>query len=448
MDLIKNTKAYIQEHDLIRPGDIVLAAVSGGMDSIALAYILISLRQELKFNLAIANFNHQLRPEAEEEARFVADFAKENQITYFLGGADIASLANKGNLQEIARQQRYAYLRKVASKLQADSIAVAHHSNDQAETVLMHILRGSGLSGIAAMSPGKNDLIRPLLFASRADIAEFVALHNLPYREDASNASTKYLRNKIRHQLMPTLEEYNPNIQDTLTSTADICRAEDELLDDLAENSLAELWLNETSALEKQGFDQLPRALQRRVVRKAYTMIMGEKKELNFAQVEAVLRLRDEQSTELPGGMKAYLRQDICFAKVKPPLPDDELSYQLIADGSWQRISDWGWEYQVVKESSMHEAVGMQRMLIPQEMLAHLYWRTRRDGDAVVSTGKRGKRKLKEIFIDNRIPAFQRKKWPLLIYDESIIWIGGLWKKDIEASDKHILIKIRRYDKI
>ena len=102
MDLINSTKSYIKEHDLIRPGDIVLAAVSGGMDSIALAYILISLRQELKFNLPIANFNHQLRQEAEEEARFVADFAKANQITYFLGGADIASLAIKGNLQEIA----------------------------------------------------------------------------------------------------------------------------------------------------------------------------------------------------------------------------------------------------------------------------------------------------------------------------------------------------------
>ena len=274
MELLKKTKDYIKEYQLIEPGELVLVAVSAGRDSMTLAHLLLRLQKELDFNLAIANFNHHLRPEADEEGEFVAEFARINGVPVFLGGADIAQLSVGGNLQEIARRERYTYLRSLAAKIGAQKIAVAHHADDQAETVLLHLLRGSGLSGLAAMSPIKNNIIRPLLFASRRDICAYIAENKLEYREDSSNACTKYLRNKIRLELIPLLRDYNPNITEALIATADICRQDDQVLEDLAENALAEAWINDDNALERTAFNELPVALQRRVIRKAYTCLL------------------------------------------------------------------------------------------------------------------------------------------------------------------------------
>lgn len=432
---------------MIKAGDLVLLAVSGGMDSMTMAHLLLRLQTELGCTLAIANFNHHLRPEAEEEGRFVAEFARRHQLPFFLGGEDIAALARGGNIQEVARRERYAFLRSLAARLEADAIAVAHHRDDQAETVLLHLLRGSGLSGLAAMSAEDDKLIRPLLGVSRKQIAAYAAEQGIEYREDASNASVKYLRNRIRLELLPRLATYNPQIAEALCATADICRAEDELLDDLAENAFAELWLNEENALSKRGFDELPLALQRRVARKAFTMIMGEERQLDFAQVESVLRLRDEQEAQLPGGLMAYLRDNICFAEVKPPLPSYEGAYPLLLDGLWHRLADWGWEYRATEKQDAACAGGF-RLLLPQDICAGLTWRARQSGMSVASSGKKGRRKLKDIFIEHHIPVHQRGGWPLLTAGEEILWVCGLWQKEARPMAKPVLIQVRICDKI
>jgi tRNA(Ile)-lysidine synthase len=453
MDLVKKVKKYIREQELIKAGDLVLLAISGGMDSMTMAHILLRLRDELGFALAIANFNHHLRPEAEEEGRFVAEFAREHKLPFFLGGENIAILARGGNIQEVARRERYAYLRALASRLEADSIAVAHHADDQAETVLLHLLRGSGLSGLSAMAAKSNKLIRPLLNVSRAEIAAYVEANHLEYREDASNSKVKYLRNRIRLELLPLLRTYNPHIAAALNATAAICRAEDELLDDLAENAFAELWLNEENALQKRGFDELPLALQRRVARKAYTMIMGEGRQLDFEQAESVLRLKDEQEAPLPGGLKAYLRGNICFADAKPPLPEYTGAYPLATDGEWHCLADWGWEYQVTEPTGGGN--GAFSLALAPESCEGLAWRVREPGMSVVSAGKKGWRKLKDIFIANHIPVHQRACWPLLMAGPEILWVCGLWQKEVAISGqkllsttKPVLIKVRMCDKI
>lgn len=448
MELLKKTKAYIKEYRLIEPGELVLVAVSAGRDSMTLAHLLLKLQKELGFSIAIANFNHHLRPEADEEGQFVAEFARLNGVPAFLGGADIAQLSIGGNLQEVARRERYAYLRSLAAKIGASKIAVAHHADDQAETVLLHLLRGSGLSGLAAMSPSKNNIIRPLLFASRKDICAYIAENKLEYREDATNASTKYLRNKIRLELIPLLKDYNPNIAEALIATADICREDDQVLEDLAENALAETWLNDDNALDITAFVELPIALQRRVIRKAYTLIMGESRELNFEQVEAVLRLKEEQCAVLPGGLKAYRRGNIYFAADKPPLPQYWESYPLLVDGQWHALADWGWEYQAQTIDGAIPAVGLCSFILPAELAGHAVWRTRREGDFVASTGKSGKYKVKDMFIDNRIPVYQRSSWPLLIANKELLWVCGLWQKDLEHTGTSILIKVKKYDRI
>ena len=313
---------------------------------------------------------------------------------------------------------------------------------------MLHLLRGSGLSGLAAMSPSKNNIIRPLLFASRKDICAYIAENKLEYREDATNASTKYLRNKIRLELIPLLKDYNPNIAEALIATADICREDDQVLEDLSENALAETWLNDDNALDITAFAELPTALQRRVVRKAYTLIMDESRELNFEQVEAVLRLKEEQCVVLPGGLKAYRRGNIYFAADKPPLPQYWESYPLLVDGQWHALADWGWEYQAQTIDDAIPAVGLCSFILPAELAGHAVWRTRREGDFVASTGKSGKYKVKDMFIDNRIPVYQRSSWPLLIANKELLWVCSLWQKDLDHTGTSILIKVKKYDRI
>ncbi len=448
MSLLKRTKEFIIKEQLIAEGDIVLLAVSGGMDSMALAHLLLALQSQLGFSLAIANFNHHLRPEAAEEAKFVEAFADSHDVPFFAGEADIAALAEGGNIQETARRERYAYLRSLAAKLEANSIAVAHHGDDQAETVLLHLLRGSGLAGLGGMSAKNGNIIRPFLFARRKQIEEFVEQNHIEYKEDISNASVKYLRNKIRLQLLPCLKEYNPQICETLTATAAICREENMVLDDLAANALAELWLNDKNALDKEGFRQLPVALQRRVLRKAYTMVMGEKMELNFEQVESILCLKDEQSAVLPGGGIVYLRENICFGEEKPELPEYNGTYPLLIDRQWHRIGELPWQYCAAETPCPPEEQDLYWLAISAAEAKNLSWRTRRLGDYVISLGKTGKTKLKEIFIENHIPVFERNSWPVLTSDQDIVWVAGLWKTTAVADKNPILIKIRAYDRM
>lgn len=447
MTILRRVKNYMQEQRLISPGAIVLAAVSGGVDSMVMADLLLQLRQELCFELAIANFNHGLRPEAAEEAALVRDWAARNGVACFCGGADIAQLAQGKNTQDVARRERYAFLRSTAYKLGQALIATAHHRDDQAETVLMRLLRGSGPAGLAAMSPAENGVIRPLLCLTRAEIADYAVRQGIDYRDDASNFSTKYLRNRIRLELLPLLREYNPQIVDTLCSTADICREEDILMDDLAENALAELWNAEDLCLDGTGFDRLPLSLQRRVLRKAFCLLAGDMPELSFDQSAAVLALREEQSAALPHGMKAYRRGDIFFADEMPPLDVIEEMIPLTADGEWHQMAAMGHAY-VACLGEAQPLCPPDMCCVPVELADSLVWRTRREGDRVPSNGQSGCRKLKDIFIDAKIPPHRRNRWPLLAAGEDILWVTGLWRREYARAGKSILIKIRDYDNI
>ena len=441
MDLEKRLKAYIREQGLTSPGDLLLLAVSGGVDSMCLAHLLLKLKDELGVDLAIAHFDHQLRPESAEEGRFVAEFARRNGLLFFPGTADIRALG--GNVEDTARRERYAFLRRVASRIGAASIVLAHHADDQAETLLLHLLRGCGLAGLAAMSPAENGLIRPLLFARRGEIEAYAAACGIEYREDASNADTRYLRNRIRHELLPYLADYNPHITESLNATAEICRAEDELLSDMAQNALAEVWIQDKAALDKDGFDQLPVALRRRVARKVYTLLKGERREPDFGQTEALLHLKDEGQSMLPGGLKAYLRGDIFFGEEVPPLPLHEEEIPLTADGRWHTLADWGWEYQAGGADNADDADEDFSFVLAAAAAAKLYFRTRRKGDKL-RTGCCGReKKLKDIFIEAHIPIYQRAAWPLLCLDGDIVWVPGLWERQQDGAAETLLIKIR-----
>jgi len=231
--MINKVKNAIQKHGMLDKGERVIVAVSGGPDSIALLKVLAMISEEYGLTLITAHLNHGLRKEADDEEQFVRRVSREMGITLESKKSDINSL-KKGtgrSIEDISREVRYRFLNEAARKHDAHTIALGHNLNDQIETVLMNFLRGSGSEGLKGMLPARDSLyIRPLLGISRREILSFIEFHKIQYVTDASNTESLYLRNRIRHSLIPQLKKYNQNLEKSLYNMADIMRLDDDYM--------------------------------------------------------------------------------------------------------------------------------------------------------------------------------------------------------------------------
>lgn len=268
---------YIREHQLIRPGDRVAVAVSGGADSVALLRVLLELRAELGIVLHVAHFNHLLRQEASADEAFVAELAQQHSLDFFAGRQSVSGYAEsqKLSIEAAGRKLRHEWFARLACEERLDCIATAHTFDDQAETVLLKLLRGASTRGLAGIHPvlqrgsdtgARFRIIRPMLCVTRGEVEAYLASIGRSWREDESNLDRRFLRNRIRHELLPLLErEYNPNLRTLLRDLADVSRGDEEYWARLVEQHLAARVSD--AQLNVGAFSTLPLALQRRVVR-------------------------------------------------------------------------------------------------------------------------------------------------------------------------------------
>lgn len=283
-------KKYISEQDLIREGERVVLAVSGGVDSMVLLDLVCRLAKSWSLDVAMAHLNYGLRGrDSMRDEDLVRTAAKEHGLYLEVMHRHPPS---GPNVQDAAREIRYDFLKRVATKREAAVIATAHHRDDQAETVLLHLLRGSGLKGLAGISPratlGQTRLIRPLLRFSRAEIESYAKRQGVSFREDATNASTIYTRNAVRHRLIPLLREFNPRIEEHLVKMASRLSEDDEALTILTQASFAQVLHglgDHALYLDRRSYIQLPAALRRRVLRMAFEKVSGRIADLNSDQL-------------------------------------------------------------------------------------------------------------------------------------------------------------------
>ena len=425
-------------------GKTLVVGLSGGADSVALTDALATLARKRGFRLVAAHLDHGLRSESAADAAFCADLAERLGVPIRLGRGDVKGRARveKRGLEDAARRERYAFLGAVMDEEGAVAIAVAHTRDDQAETLLLRLLRGSGSRGLGAMRPRAGHVVRPLLQVSRLDVLAHLAERGLPWREDATNADPAFLRNRIRRELIPYLESrFNPRIHETLARAAGLLADEDDTLEAQAARLSATTARRDGDGvvLARAGLRDAPRALARRVVRRALAET-GGLREVSALHVERLLDLSASpapsgRSLALPGGRVAHFRFD--EVRVGPRTRGrGRFAYPLQVPGRVELPG--GWALEVLSEPGP-AASNPETALVAAPSGEPLLVRTRRPGDRVSWGGREVS--LKRFLMERRVPADERESLPLVAAGSRVLWVAGQ-PSEARAGDRWLGLRL------
>lgn len=442
MTVAEQVKQVIADEALIHNGDCIVVAVSGGPDSVALLHILFSLKEQYGWSLVVAHVNHRFRgEEADRESDFVAELAATLGLPCEVGIIDVpAYIAQSGlNGQVAAREKRYEFLHRVAEQYGAQRIALAHHAGDQAETVMMRIIRGTGPTGLAGIPERRKEkyveLIRPLLRIKKEDLIAYCHNHQISYCTDSSNLKRSYLRNVVRLDILPYLQQFNEQLPDALCRLAEVMRDEENYMHQetlQVMNDLVEQREHEYS-FDRIGFIRLSIALQRRVIKLILNYLVFEES-LDFAKLETVRELivRESPTTQTLGLypnlhiVREYNR--ISFMK-KLDQPE-AFFYRLerLEDTTAVNAGNMSLTFRAMDRfaDELEYKSDYEAWFDLEQLSFPIIIRSRQNGDRIELFGLNGSKKVKNMFIDAKVPPRARNHIPILSDDEHrILWIPG-----------------------
>jgi len=456
---------HLEVQEFSRPGDRVAVAVSGGADSVALLLLLLELREGLGIVLSVVHFNHQLRGKASAtDEKFVAMLAAKHKLEFHSTSADVAKQAKKeqANLEDAARRARYDYFRSLVDSGVCTRIAVAHTADDQAETVLAHILRGTGLAGLGGIHPMAGPVFRPLLTIRRAELRAYLRRKKQNWREDATNRDTKRLRARIRKKLLPLLEkQFQPAVVEHLTTLADLAREDEAFFDRLVGKrtalatqerdgglriAVADLLAARVKGACNTGFAEDTEknhsmALGKRLTRGLVERVKKKSGQLGAKHVDAVIDLartgRNGSSLMLPGGVEVRKdREALLFRVVQKTdanatrTANHRFEYEVDLSRGTQDVNvpQLGCVFRltVIDWPSTGEENNKREMVLDRERLrSPLVLRNWRPGDRLRLSGHQHSHKLKRLLNEKHISRWEREGWPVLVSGEVLVWARG-----------------------
>ena len=481
---------FCHKNSLVESGDKIVVGVSGGPDSLSLLHLLVNhLQADLDLTLIIAHLNHQLRGrDAEADETFVREIAARWQLPIRVKTCNVAALANQRqqSIEEAARQIRYAFLWQVAAEAGAHKIAVGHNADDQVETILMHFLRGAGLAGLRGMLPqieitglrlqpadlppkvaaATPKLIRPLLETPRLEIEAYCREHQLAPRLDYSNEDTTFYRNRLRHELVPYLETYNPNIRQVLQNMAKVVTGEIEILNDHLDKAWQAIINHESPErveILRQKWPELPVALKRSILRRAVFTLRNSLRDLDFEHIETAIAIIENGDTgtkiTLPHGLLLTVGyHTIIIAPETSSLIKSPPESPHLATGQVVPITlpgktplpQTGW--QLSTDLLSQEDLEQKHLSLTDRWEVYLdadivgsspILRPRQPGDTFCPLGMKGhSQKVNEFMINQKIPVHHRDHIPLLVANQQILWVCGYRPNEhtrIRLTTQHIL---------
>ncbi|MCI9144042.1 MAG: tRNA lysidine(34) synthetase TilS [Lachnospiraceae bacterium] len=472
----KKVFAYLEEHRMIAPGEKIVAGVSGGADSVCLLFLLLSYRERVPLSLAVAHINHSIRSDAEEDARYVEDLCRESGIPFFLTVADVRrrALEEKCSEEDAGRRIRYEAFRRAAEELGGARIAVAHNSGDNAETMLFHLFRGTGIKGLSGILPVRTDrdgmkIIRPLLCLEREEIEAYLEDRGIEWRRDSTNSGDDYRRNRIRHHILPYAErEIAGGAAEHMLQTAELLQETESFLEQQTREALEACATVEEhrATADVERFLQFHPALQKRMLYELLCGLSPEGKDIFAVHIRDTMDLFQKsghRSVSLPFGITARrqygevalertetsdLRKDINSEK-KVPLTEEIFTHPAVYD-----LGEQGkMEFQGISVKKDREVPGNRytKWFDYDKIKESLVIRSRRQGDFLTIADGGGNtvhKSLKKYMVTEKIPRQLRDEIPVLAAGSHVLWLAG-WRISeyfkVDGNTKRILqVKLYR----
>jgi tRNA(Ile)-lysidine synthase len=468
-DLLSRVRCAIVKQGLLRAGERVGVAVSGGADSVALLLLMIELRKQLGIVLSVVHFNHQLRGQhSEADEKFVAKLAAQHKLAFHGQQADVKAKAkrNKANVEDAGRQARYEFFASLIKRGHLDKVAVAHTAEDQAETVLGHILRGTGIAGLGGIHPRVGNVVRPLLSVRRSELRAYLKSKKQSWREDATNRDTTRMRARIRRKLLPLLEkQFQGAAVEHLATLAELAREDEAFLDAVvsermrtriergrgrAKISISDLLSNKKKGLDREGTEnsgstegaeKRSLAITRRILRRIIRELKPRAGQINAVHVQSVLELAESgeggKCLQLPGGLEVRREHDslvFCVAgahtesRQRTPL---EFQHEILLEGPITSICvpelSCAFRFRVIDWPAKRGDTIERGFVLDREALrAPLVLRNWHPGDKLRPCGHRSAHKLKRLLSKKRVSRWEREGWPVVTSGEALVWARGL----------------------
>jgi len=410
---------------MLKSGDKVLVAVSGGQDSVLLFNFFIRLKDIFNLNLHIFHLNHMLRKDdSRKDAVFVRELADKENLPSTVLSYDVPAYIAEKNLstEEGAREVRYMLLKKVAKDIDADKVALGHTADDQVETFLMRLLRGSGFKGLSAIPPVRDMFIRPLIEVSRKEIEEHCKAHEIKYRVDTSNFDRAYLRNKIRHDLIPYLENYNPNFKETILQTVEIVSDNERYLEKVAEKEFKRISIIEDGLIKfpLEDLKALSLAVRRRILRTGVEVLKGDIKGVEFKHLKDLLldvERMPKFRRELPGNL-VIIKEYGNLVLIKRDLLKRGERVEIV-------LKEDVFENNRFLKNKPGKTTNLIAYLDADKVLFPVRVRNRLPGDSFFPLGLKGSKKLQDYLVDAKLPERLRDFVPIVTSKDEIVWVVG-----------------------